>query len=75
MDVSSFFQGLLLPGNRALRQPESLLVPRGMHNPGETLALSDREREETTVSPLYLLDRTGSYDQLLITPSDIDEHK
>ena len=74
-DPGSFFQGLLLPGNRALRQPESLLVPRGMHNPGEKLVLNNKEREKTTVSPLYLLDRTGSYDQLLITPSDSDESK
>ena len=73
MDASAYFQGLLLPGNRALRQPESLLIPRGTCKKGEKLVLSSSEREENVVSPLYLLDRTGSYDQLLIAPSDTDD--
>ena len=67
-DSSSFFQALLLPGNRALRQPESILVPRGTYQKGEKLVLS-HDAEQTLISPLHLLDRTTSYDQLFITPS------
>lgn len=67
-DSSPFFQALLLPGNRALRQPESILVPRGTYQKGEKLVLSN-DAEQTLISPLHLLDRTTSYDQLFITPS------
>ncbi len=65
---SPFFQALLLPGNRALRQPESILVPRGTYHKGEKLVLSI-DAEQAVISPLHLLDRTTSYDQLFITPS------
>ncbi len=63
-----FFQGLLLPGNAALKQPESLLVPRGTCQPSDTLVIWKSGTSDVIV-PLRILDRTGSYDQLLLGPS------
>jgi hypothetical protein len=66
IDKDAFFQALLLPGNKALKQPESLLVPRGAYQPGDKLILSRQPAEKIQISPLQVLDRTGSYDQLLV---------
>jgi hypothetical protein len=61
-----FFQALLLPGSRSLKQPQSLLVPRGAYQAAEKLTLTDQQGEQYEVSPLRVLERTGSYDQLLV---------
>jgi hypothetical protein len=61
-----FFQALLLPGSRSLKQPQSLLVPRGAYQAGEKLILTDQQGEQHEVSPMRVLERTGSYDQLLV---------
>ena len=70
IDKDAFFQALLLPGNQSLKQPESLLVPRGAYQPGDKLILSRQPAEKIQISPLQVLDRTGSYDQLLIVLPD-----
>ncbi len=66
IDGDKFFQALMLPGNRSLKQPQSLLVPRGAYKPGEKLILSREPGERLQVSPIQVLDRTGSFDQLLV---------
>lgn len=66
IDGDRFFQALMLPGNRSLKQPQSLLVPRGAYQTGEKLILSRESGEQLEVSPIQVLDRTGSYDRLLV---------
>jgi len=70
IDKDAFFQALLLPGNQSLKQPESLLVPRGAYKPGDKLVLSRQPGEKIQISPLQVLDRTGSYDQILVVLPD-----
>ena len=66
IDGDKFFQALMLPGSRSLRQPQSLLLPRGAYKAGEKLVLSSEQGEQLEVSPIRVLERTGSYDQLLV---------
>jgi len=70
IDNDTFIQALLLPSNRSLKQPETLLVPRGAYHPGDKLILSWNAAEKQLISPLQILDRTGSFDQLLIVLPD-----
>ncbi len=61
-----FMRALLLPANDALRQPESLITPRGTYQPESALYLANGERIPRLVYPLQLLDRTGSFEHLLV---------
>ncbi|MDH3689016.1 MAG: hypothetical protein OEU36_05995 [Gammaproteobacteria bacterium] len=67
-DADSFVRALLLSPNAALRQPESLVLPRGVYRQDQQLTLTV-EGEELVIAPGRLLDRTGSYDQLLLNSS------
>ena len=69
-DDAPFLQALLLPDSPHLEQPESLLIPRGTYSRGQKLVLVGPSREPTVVCPIRLLDRTGTYDQLVISPAD-----
>lgn len=60
------FQALLLPANLHLKQPESLLVPRGTYHSGQRLVLVEPSAGPRLVSPLRTLDRTGSFELLLL---------
>lgn len=64
-----YLQALLLPDNPQLKQPESLLIPRGTYHRGQKLVLAGPSREPSIVCPVQLLDRTGTYDQLVISPA------
>jgi hypothetical protein len=66
-DDPPYFQALLLPGNVTLRQPGSLLLPRGSYKNHDRLEMRRGDADPEQVVLLRLLDRTGSYDQLLLT--------
>jgi hypothetical protein len=69
---STFFEGLLLPGNRTLKSPTSLIVSRGTNQPGEKLFVIDVDGIPRAVTPLRLMERTASFSQLLLAPPPRD---
>ncbi len=64
--TTEYAPGLLVPANRALKQPESLLLRRGLYEPGVSLFFDDGSTEPTAVTPLGVLERSGSFDQLML---------
>ncbi len=66
------FEGLLLPGNRALKSPTSLILARGVHQPGEKLSVIDVDGVARAVTPMRLMERTDSFAQLLLAPPPRD---
>ncbi len=67
-----YIEGLFLPGNRALKSPTSLIVSRGINQPGEKLFVIDVDGEPRVVTPLRLMERTTSFTQLLLAPPPRD---
>ena len=65
-DDDNEYQALLLPGSRSLKQPQSLLVPRGACHAGEKLLLTLEPGRGREVTPIRVIERTGSYDQMLV---------
>ena len=64
----SYVQGLLLPGNGALKLPTSLVVLRGTYRSGDRLLLVDGEQPPRPVVPIRILERSGSFVRLLLEP-------
>jgi len=62
---SPYFQGLLLPGNRRLQQPESMVVPVGTYQSGQKLSVVLSDELAKMITPLRWLERAGTFDQLL----------
>ncbi len=64
-----FYPALMLPGNGALKLPTSLIVSRGVYRRGDKLVIVAVEDEPPqTVTPLRIVERSGSYTQLLLSP-------
>ena len=64
--TTEYAPGLLVPANRALKQPDSLLLNRGLYQPGTPLFFDDGSTEPMVVTPLGVLERSGSFDQLML---------
>ncbi len=60
--------GLLLAGNAVLKSPTSLIVSRGTELLGEKLSIIESVGTIQSVTPLRVLDRSGSFSQLLLAP-------
>ncbi len=69
---SMYFEGLMLPGNQALKSPTSLIVSRGINQPGEKLFVVDVDGVPRAATPLRLMERTTSFAQLLLAPPPRD---
>ncbi len=63
--------GLLVPANRVLKQPESLLLNRGIYERGADLFVDDGLTGPTPIAPVGLLERSGSFDQLMVASSPL----
>ena len=61
-----YFQALLLPENRILQLPESLLLPSGTYRLHEKLAIKSHDKELEVVTALRVLEQSGSFDQLVV---------
>ncbi|NOZ11462.1 MAG: hypothetical protein GXP09_10530 [Gammaproteobacteria bacterium] len=66
-----FVPALLLPANRALGQPTSLIVPRGIHQANGQLLLANGELVPSAVQASEVIERTGSFEQIAIAETDI----
>lgn len=62
-----YFQGLLLPGNRRLQQPESVVVPVGTYQPGQKLSVVLSGGMIKEITPRRWLERAGTFDQLTVS--------
>ncbi len=60
--------GLLLSGNAVLKSPTSLIVSRGTELLGEKISVIESVGTSQAVTPLRVLDRSGSFSQLLLAP-------
>lgn len=60
-------QALLLPAIIGLRRPDSLLVARGVYQPGHNLWLTKEGAAAQLISPIKLLERTGAFEHILFT--------
>lgn len=58
-----FRQALLLPSIEALHQPATLLLPRGLGNPGQDVELAEPGLPPRTVRILNVIERTNSFVQ------------
>lgn len=68
-----YIRGLLLPKSTVLRQPESIILPRGLYQQDDNFSLLiDDEEGPTLMAPGRLVDRTGSFDMLLLGVSSVD---
>lgn len=65
-----YMQALLLPANKALQHPATVIVPRGLYLAGRELWLADDGAEPVRVRLLQLVDRTGTYEQIVFTTLD-----
>jgi len=61
---------LLLPSNQALGTPETIVVPRGTHSLGDELQIVLEDGTIRSLKPMRLKERTSSFDQIVIDPSD-----
>lgn len=65
----NYLQALLLPANKTLRRPDTLIIPRGALQSGQKLRFADENGAPRVVRPLQLLDRTGTFDQIVFAPA------
>jgi hypothetical protein len=56
---------LLLPEMSALQRPATLLLTRGVFHPGSDLYLTEGEAPMRRIRPLKVLERTGSFEQIV----------
>lgn len=66
-----YTQALLLPAMPVLQRPATLIVARGVYEPGRSLHLAVDGEEPRIVRPVKLLERTASFDQILFTAVDL----
>ncbi len=64
-----YLQALLLPENKTLCRPDTLIIPRGALQSGQKLRFADENGAPRVVRPLQLLDRTGTFDQIVFAPA------
>ncbi len=65
-----YTQALLLPAMPVLRRPATLVLTRGVYEPGRSLHLVVGDDEPKIVRPLKLLERTASFDQIVFSEVD-----
>lgn len=63
--ASNGFPALRLPPNEIARRPSTLLLPRGRFQAGDELELLEEEAEPRRVRLLRLIERTGSFEQMV----------
>jgi len=63
-DTEAFASALLLPAIEQLKQPASLLVPRGIKIPDRRLQMRNGKEEPETVQVASVMERTGAYERL-----------
>ncbi len=64
-----FVPGLLLPELRALRQAESLILPRGTFQPPHRFEITGHDADSRSVLPTGFVDRTSSYERVSLDAS------
>ena len=65
-----YSQALLLPAMPVLQRPATLILTRGVYEPGRSLHLVVGDENPKIVRPLKLLERTASFDQIVFTEVD-----
>lgn len=65
-----YTQALLLPAMPVLQRPATLILTRGVYEPGRSLHLVVDGEKPKIVRPLKLLERTASFDQIVFTEVD-----
>ncbi|MDH3669638.1 MAG: hypothetical protein OES46_00540 [Gammaproteobacteria bacterium] len=65
-----YTQALLLPAMPVLQRPATLVLTRGIYEPGRSLHLVVDDEKPRIVRPLKLLERTASFDQIVFTEVD-----
>jgi hypothetical protein len=65
-----YTQALLLPAMPVLQRPATLILTRGIYEPGRSLHLVADDEKPRIVRPLKLLERTASFDQIVFTEVD-----
>ena len=65
-----YTQALLLPAMPILQRPATLILTRGVYEPGRSLHLVVGDEKPKIVRPLKLLERTASFDQIVFTEVD-----
>lgn len=60
-----YSRALLLPPIEVLRQPATLLVPRGAWSPGQDIDLAEGEHAVRHVRILDIVERTGAFSQIV----------
>ncbi len=65
-----YTQALLLPAMPVLQRPATLILTRGVYEPGRSLHLVVDDEKPKIVRPLKLLERTASFDQIVFTEVD-----
>jgi len=68
-EVKSYMHALRLPRNDALNTPASIVLPRGLYDPGDRLEIKDQFGSSETLVPMHVIDRTGSFEQLVVAPA------
>jgi hypothetical protein len=64
--VPGYAQAMMLPAVEAAHRPASLLVARGLYQPQRDLLLLEDGAPARRIRPLKLLERTGSFEQVVI---------
>ncbi len=65
-----YTQALLLPAMPVLQRPATLILTRGVYEPGRSLHLVVGDEKPKIVRLLKLLERTASFDQIIFTKVD-----
>ncbi len=65
----AYSPALLLPAVEALRQPPSLIIARGVHQPGQELWLADGQGRPRRVRPLHVIERSAAFEQIAFAES------
>lgn len=65
----AYSQALLLPAMEVLRQPPSLIIARGIHQPGQELWLADGYGRPRRVRPLNVIERSAAFEQIAFAES------
>ncbi len=65
----AYSQALLLPAVEALRQPPSLIITRGVHQPGREIWLADGQGRPRRVRPLNVIERSTAFEQIAFAES------
>ena len=60
-----YFQGLLLPGNRRLQQPQTMVIPVGTYQSGQNLSVALADGSVKEIVPRRWLECAATFDQLV----------